>query len=184
MDLLLFPDRQIFLYINHLPHTDVLNLIALSISGAGTGGLIWFAIAGVFFLKEERANHWFFPPFLLAGGMSWVLVERILKPIVGRLRPDELTDAIIVGNPSYDFSWPSGHATIAFAMAAILSRHRSAWKGFYYALALLIAFTRVYLGKHYPSDVIAGAFLGWIIGVSAYLVCYHVVKHGIKKRKP
>jgi len=49
-------------------------------------------------------------------------------------------------------------------MAVVLSHKEPKWKWVFFALAILISFSRIYLGKHYPLDVIAGGVLGWIIG--------------------
>jgi len=158
MELLLTLDRQLFLFINHLPHTSLSDVVALAISGVGTAGIIWFIIAILLFLREEKKDHWFFLPVLLAGGTSWAIVELILKPLVGRIRPDG----------SDGFSFPSGHATIAFAMAVVLSRKEPKWKWIFYTLATLISLSRIYLGVHYPLDVLFGALLGWGVGRIAY----------------
>lgn len=175
MELILAFDQQMFLILNHLPHTGFSNVIALAISGIGTAGIIWFLITAVLFIKEEKKDHWFFLPFLFAGGTSWALVELILKPLVVRVRPTELMGAIIVGTTSHDFSMPSGHATIAWAMAVVLSRKEPKWKWVFYALALLISLSRIYLGKHYPLDVIIGAVVGWVIGsLSSTITKNHV----------
>ena len=160
MELLLTLDRQLFFFINHLPHLAVSNTVALAISGVGTAGIIWFVLATVLFLKEEKKDHWFFIPVLAAGGTSWLMVEKIIKPLIARPRPTFEMGAIILGNNLPDFSFPSGHATIAFAMAVVLSRKEPKWKWVFYTLAILISFSRIYIGKHFPFDVLVGALLG------------------------
>ena len=164
MERLLALDQQLFLLINHLPHLAVSNTVALAISGVGTAGIIWFTIAILLFLREEKKDHWFFLPFILAGGTSWTIVELFLKPLIARVRPNEIMSAIIVGSGSDGFSFPSGHATIAFAMAVVLSHKEPKWKWIFYTLAVLISLSRIYLGVHYPLDIIAGGVLGWGIG--------------------
>lgn len=173
MERILWFDYALFLAVNHLPHTEVFDMIALAISGVGTAGMIWFMIAAALFFKEEKKDHWFFLPFILAGGTSWMLVERILKPLAARIRPSELMGAIIVGPPSADFSMPSGHATIAFAMATVLTQREPKWRWVFFTLAILIALSRIYLGKHYPLDVTIGAFLGWGIGIGTHYLSKH-----------
>lgn len=164
MELIFAFDQQIFLLVNHLPHTEFANVLALAISGIGTAGMIWFLLTAILFMKEEKKDHWFFLPFIVAGGTSWMLVELILKPLVARVRPTELMGAIIVGPASQDFSMPSGHATIAFAMATVLAHKEPKWRWVFFTLAVLISLSRIYLGKHYPLDVIIGALVGWTIG--------------------
>lgn len=167
MDGLLRIDIQLFSFINHLPHTPFTDAVALSLSGAGTAGIIWFIIAVILFLREEKKNHWFFLPILLAGGISGIIVNNILKPLVARARPDEVMGAIVVGKSLiHDYSFPSGHATMSFAAAVVLSRTEPKWRIVLYLLAALISLSRIFLGKHYPLDVAAGALLGWGIGAS------------------
>lgn len=168
MELLLALDRQLFILINHLPHFAVSDTVALAISGIGTAGIIWLIFAIILFLKEEKKDHWFFLPFMLAGGTSWTIVELFLKPLIARLRPNEIIGAIVVRPESDGFSFPSGHATIAFAMAVVLSHKEPKWKWVFYTLAVLISLSRIYLGVHYPLDVVFGAFLGWGIGRIVY----------------
>lgn len=155
---------QLFLWVNHLPHNTVFDTIALTVSGIGTAGIIWFLLGLLLFIREERKNHWFFAPILLAGGLSWVITEKILKPLFAHARPTFEIGAIIVGKVNTDYSFPSGHATIAFAMAVVLSRIEPARKWFFYTLAVLISFSRLYLGQHFPADVVWGALLGLAIG--------------------
>lgn len=173
MERMLSLDQALFLAVNHLPHTETLNMIALTISGVGTAGMIWFLIAAVLFFKEEKKDHWFFLPFIFAGGAGWALVELILKPLIARIRPTELMGAIIVGPASADFSMPSGHATIAFAMATVLAQREPKWRWVFFTLAILIALSRIYLGKHYPLDVTTGALIGWGIGIGAHYLSKH-----------
>lgn len=157
-------DRQIFLLINGLPHPSWGDTLALVLSAVGTSGIIWFVLAGILFIREERRNHWFFVPLLLAAAGSWLTVEKILKPFVARLRPSLEIGAIMVGEAKDTYSFPSGHATIAFAMAVILSHREPRWRRHFFILAILIALSRIYLGVHYPLDVIAGSLLGFAIG--------------------
>lgn len=169
MSTLLGFDQQVFFVINHLPHGSILNLIGQFFSGIGTFGIIWFILGAWLFLKEEKKDHWFWAPVVLAGIGSWLLADAILKPLIARARPAIEMGAIIVGSQSKDAAFPSGHATIAFAMAGVLSHKEPRWRWVFYLLAVAIAFSRIYLGKHYPLDVIGGAVVGWIIGKGALL---------------
>jgi len=176
MEPILSLDQSVFLFINHLPHTAVLNAAMSVLSGVGSAGIIWFVLGIFLILKEEKRDHWFFVPLLAAGIASWVITEKVLKPLVGRVRPALEMGAILVGKPSLDPSFPSGHVTIAFAMAVVLSSKEPRFKWFWYLLAILICFSRVYLGKHYPLDTAGGAAVGWGIGVISLVLYRRVVK--------
>ncbi len=168
MSAILHVDRQLFLFINHAPHILITDEIAKFFSLIGSAGLVWFVIGALLFLREEQKHHLFFAPIIGAGVASYILVEFLIKPLVARVRPTVEMGAIIVGSLKTDYSFPSGHATIAFAMAVVLSRYEPRWRWGLYALAVFIAFSRVYLGVHYPLDVIGGALLGWGIGRLSY----------------
>lgn len=164
-------DTQVFLLINHLPHNALFNAVGLGLSAIGTAGIVWLFIAGVFFVFEEKKDHFIFAPLLLTGATSWILVEKILKPLITRPRPTAQMGAIILGlNLTDSYSFPSGHATIAWALAGVLANKEPKWKWGLYLLATLISFSRIYIGKHYPLDVIVGGLAGWGIGaVALYL---------------
>lgn len=164
MNSLLAADLQLFLIINGSYHSHLLDWLALMLSDAGNYGAIWFACALFLFIGEVRKGLRFFAPLLLAGAGSLVLVDMILKPMVARARPTAEMGAIIVGGGSDNFSFPSGHATIAFAMAVVLASKEPRGKWLFYVLATLIALSRVYIGVHYPLDIIVGCLLGYAIG--------------------
>ena len=180
MEYLASLDRSLFLLINQLPHTPFIDAVVLALSGVGTAGIIWFLIGLLLFIREEKKNHWFFAPMVIAGGLSWFLVEAIIKPLVARSRPAVALGGIILGlNLSDSYSFPSGHATIAFAMVVVLSRIEPRWKTILYILAVLISLSRIYIGKHYPLDVLAGGLLGWGIGHLSLFVIKHRVTNQI-----
>jgi len=156
-------DEALFLAINHLPHTVIIDALAQFLSGIGQWGAIWFIIAIILFFREEKRDHWFFLPSLLATGLGTLVSEVFLKWIVRRPRPTVTIGAIIRTFPG-NYSFPSTHATIAWAMAFVLSREEPRLRWLFYLLAILISLSRIYLGVHYPSDVLGGAILGLGIG--------------------
>ena len=94
----------------------------------------------------------------LSGALKlWIERDR---PAVGRPIPEPLLES-----PS-TFSFPSGHATVAFACATVLALALPRLRWPLFALAALIAFSRVYVGVHYPGDVLAGALLGVVIAIA------------------
>lgn len=174
MHVFLSLDTQLFLFINHLPHVAFTDWIFIFLSGIGDTGFVWFILGIWLILREEKRDHPFLFPLGIAGFMSWFLSEVVIKNFVVRLRPSfVLADAIVRGGLPNGYSFPSSHATLAFALATVLIAKEPRWRGRLYTLAFLIAFSRIYLGDHYPSDVIAGSILGYLIG-RFVLYGYHV----------
>ena len=106
------------------------------------------------------------------------LVEFAVKHLVGRARPDGAPHGILLTGPTFapDLdSFPSGHATSVFAVAAVFAAcyPRLAWP--LYLLATAIAVGRVYLARHYVSDIMAGATIG--IAVAWLLLGHPHVRH-------
>ena len=178
----LFLDQKIFLFLNHLPHPGFAVELALFLSGIGAAGIIWFVIGAVLFLREEEKDHRFFIPIVLTGAASWILVEDVLKILFNRPRPTAAMGAWIFSPHLTDASFPSGHATIAWAMAIVLSRYEPRLRWWFYLLALSISFSRIYLGVHYPLDIVGGAFLGW--GIARISLSFVPVKRGIPSHSP
>ena len=119
-------------------------------------------------------RHWRPPVTLLAGGLAfgW-LATRIFREIFDRGRPGELLTSLKFGYgiPMSGPGYPSGHTAVAFAIAVVLSPYvpRSLRLALY-ALAALVAFSRVYMGAHMPLDVVGGAAYGLIVGSAVNLM--------------
>jgi membrane-associated phospholipid phosphatase len=116
--------------------------------------------------------------FILGSLTLWMVVE-LVKALVRRSRPIfRVTQARIVGYRAYGRSFPSGHTSQAFFTATLMAPHfhASAWVVFLlYAIALLVGITRMYVGAHYPRDVLAGAILGSAWGLLGLLVDGYVL---------
>lgn len=163
MEILKFLDVWLFYAINQLPHDTFLVVFFSFLSGIGTFGIIW-ALLGVILIWWEGKNRHGLYGVILSAGISLVSVEIILKNVIQRLRPEYAFSSPFLINATETYSFPSTHATIAYAASFILSASHPRYKRLFFILAFLIAFSRIYLGKHYPSDVLAGAILGILIG--------------------
>jgi len=116
---------------------------------------------------------------LILGTLTlWIVVE-LVKALVRRSRPfTRVTQARIVGSRAGGRSFPSGHTSQAFFMMTLMAQHfhASAWAVFLlYSVALLVGITRMYVGAHYPRDVLAGAILGCAWGLLGVLVNGYVL---------
>ncbi len=170
MDFITTLDTYLFLAINHLPHTVLLDTLARGFSGIGHWGFVWFLVAIGLFYREEIKDHLFFIPFI-AVGIFGVLSEFIIKLIIARPRPYSEMGAIILDTPG-NYSFPSTHATLAFAFAYVCSHVEPKLRVWMYLLAVFISFSRIYLGVHYMFDVLGGALLGTGIGYAVTAIEY------------
>lgn len=135
-------------------------------SALGDKGMIWIALALILIVipKTRKAGI----TVATALVLEVICCNMILKPFVGRLRPcvvDPTVDLLIT-RPT-DFSFPSGHTGASFAATAALFAQKNRLWIPSLIISLLIGFSRLYLYVHYPSDVIAGAFLGTMLGLLA-----------------
>jgi len=144
----------------------LLNHVMLSVSIVGRGGLVWLA-TGLALATTRRIKFIAFLQLMLAIVLSSLITDYALKPLVARPRPFvSAPDIEVIGPRPIDRSFPSGHAATAFAGAYVLSEVFASARICWWALAALIAFSRVYLGVHYPLDVIGGSLVGCVCGWS------------------
>ena len=135
----------------------------------GNGGWFWIVLALVLTAvpKTRRIGVSVCVSLLL----SLILCNLTLKPIVARTRPYDLIEGIelIIAKPT-DFSFPSGHSSASFAASVAIFANNKKYGAFAVALAFLIAFSRLYLYVHFPSDVLAGILLGSFCGILGYYI--------------
>jgi undecaprenyl-diphosphatase len=108
------------------------------------------------YLKNKRAAR-----DLVLALVIGVLLSLLLKSMIARPRPEILDLGFLVSAMFYSF--PSDHASTAFIMFGVMGHYFKKFKKAFYLLAVLIAFSRIYLGAHYATDVVAGAFLGILV---------------------
>ena len=152
------------------------TMLAFTQIGSGFGAL---GIGLVLFFASDRLVTY---EFILGSITLWLLVE-LVKALVRRSRPSyRVTQARIVGLRAIGRSFPSGHTSQAFFTATLIAPyfHASLWVVFLlYGMALLVGITRMYVGAHYPRDVLAGVLLGSAWGLLGALVNGYVL-NGIK----
>jgi membrane-associated phospholipid phosphatase len=171
-------DARLFLYVNlHGYHADWLDSVMWLLTQLGSFGFA-LLLAVVLLLTHMRRVA----IVLLLGMLTlWLMVETV-KALTDRSRPFTLLEgARVVGWKALGLSFPSGHTSQAFFLATLMSRHFQFDLGLtalLYLVAVLVGLTRIYVGAHYPRDVIAGALLGSVWGVLSVLVDAYLLHLG------
>ena len=142
-----------------IPHTPFFDRFFTFLSVYGNSVVAWLIILLLLVIFEGK-RHRKFPVYLLAATLTtFLFVELVLKNLYGRARPLLLNDTLLSVCPK-SFSFPSGHAAVAFAAAFVFSRFDKKRAVFYYILALLICISRIYLNCHYLADILGGMIVG------------------------
>lgn len=157
-----YADIAIFKFINNTLANPIFDAIMAPLTRLGSGELIFvIAVLLVIFGKKEKKMAGI---LLIAGLSVTYYVVEFLKGTLAINRPFvTIADARLLVPKSSGYSFPSGHTVTAFMAATIVSRYyrpRAIW----FTLALMVAFSRIYVGAHYASDVVAGACIGIMIG--------------------
>ena len=164
IEALINTEKSILLFIQEVIRSSIMTPFFIVVTKLGNGGTIWIAIAVMLLFSKKKRRYGYMIMLSLLG--SLLLNNLLLKNLVGRMRPYEIIGKLIplIENPT-DYAFPSGHTASSFAAAAILYRKLPKRFGVpALILATLIGFSRLYLGVHYPSDVLCGMVSG--VGVS------------------
>lgn len=163
-------DKPILFYVHHFstPTWDKLAVILTNLGSPTTMGIIAaLVLIGLIQFKKYRAGLFF---AVAVGGAG--LINLIAKPIFHEARP-ELWSRLVTET---DYSFPSGHAmgSLALVLAIIILLWPSKWRRLSLVLGtifiLIIGLTRLYLGVHYPSDILAG----WSLSISWVTIAYYL----------
>jgi undecaprenyl-diphosphatase len=159
-------DANLFLLVNHLPHTRLLNDLFYGLTFIFQGGTAWYVTMGIAALRKRRIAPEIVREVALPLFFSSLLVELPIKAYFKRKRPFiSIIQAIVIGRKPGTWSFPSGHSAAAFGGAWLLNHKFSKFWGVRYLVASMVAFSRIYLGDHYPGDVASGSLLGMLFAM-------------------
>lgn len=162
MNLINYIDYSVLEFIRANMRYSVLDKIMIIITSLGNGGFIWIVIAIIFIISKKYRTSGL---LLFCSLILCLIIGNItLKPFVARLRPSDININIplLIPRPT-DFSFPSGHTMTSFASAVIIFYTNRKMGIFAFLGAFMIAFSRLYLYVHYPSDIVAAIIIGTII---------------------
>lgn len=163
-------DRDILLYVQDHWRTGILDGFFKAITHLGDAGIFWILLSVVLICFKKTRKAGFFSAGALVG--SVVLNNMILKNVIGRVRPYELIPELkLIIERAKDASFPSGHTAASFASCiAIVPNVKKRYGIPLIIMACLIAFSRVYVGIHYPSDILGGFVSGLFLGTLANVI--------------
>lgn len=168
-------DVWVFMYFNmHGRRKPWLDWMMLCFTQMGNF-IFAFGVALILFLRGDRLLAF----ELIFGILTLGLTVQFMKVLIHRTRPYiKLKNIRIVGSRASGQSFPSGHTSQAFFMATLLLHYYHVnvylWLGLY-GIALLVGITRIYVGMHYPRDIIGGAIVGTAWGLLGVIVNSHIL---------
>lgn len=175
MDFLYSFDLAIFYFFNHTISTAFLDKFFSIITDVNKWYIAYVILLGIAFFKGGTRGKIAVLGLILLIVVTDQTGYRILKELFERVRPcNTLADAITPLGCAGGYSFPSNHALNNFAAAVFLLRIFPVYKWIFISTAILISISRIYLGVHYPSDVLGGAILGIGFG---YLFSIAAVKY-------
>lgn len=157
-------DARVYMLVNGSHHPGWLDSVAWAIAIITIGGWLWVIGALVAYLlrvpRSMTAVKWLLPSVV---GATWI-VEGPVKAYFRRRRPFvDVVRALVIGKKPGSWSFPSGHTASSFASAWVLSTVWPRRSPLFLALAGCVGLSRVYVGAHYPGDVLSGAAAGMVL---------------------
>jgi membrane-associated phospholipid phosphatase len=169
-------DAAVLLFVQDHVRCAFLDVIMKAASFLGNGGLLWIVLAVVLLLFSRTRRDGL--DMVLCMAVPWLMTEGLVKNLVGRTRPYLALEGLVpIVEPLRSWSFPSGHTCSAFAAATALAlAFRGKGGGWAFLPAALIAVSRVYVGVHYPTDVLAGAAIGALLSWAVFRLSRRIVK--------
>lgn len=176
-------DFQILDFLQQHCRNSALDRILCVVTHLGDVGMVWIVLAIVLLLIPKTRHCGAVVAVALL--LDLILSNGILKLLIARTRPYDINTAVELLIPKpIDYSFPSGHTAASFAAVTALYCTHSRLRYPAFVLALVIAFSRMYLYVHYPSDIVGGALIGILCGCAAAKLFTIWLRRRNQKRQP
>ena len=176
-------EANIVLWIQENLRVGFLNPIMQGITHLGDGGVFWIILSVLLLLFKKTRKV----GLCCALGLIFdlLVINIAVKPLVARIRPYEIIKEItILTHQPGDHSFPSGHSAGSFACAwAFFRAYKKKWGVPALVLAALVSLSRLYVGVHYPTDVLGGIVIGCVLGELGYRVGKKIWRAIMRKMK-
>lgn len=155
-------DSRLCVKVSHTSQYRLIRSLFRAISRMGDG-MFWYLLMLV--IAVTQGNHGLYVCLhMLIAGLTGTVVYKWLKQRTSRPRPFQVRqDVLLSGTPLDYFSFPSGHTLHAVAFGMVVLQYYPQLFPVVYSFVVLVGMSRVVLGLHYPSDVLAGAVIGYLI---------------------
>lgn len=179
---LIILDGNLLLWIQRALIHDSLTPFFSFVTRLGNQGAVWIAISIILLIFRKTRHVGIILSLSLIG--SLIINNLIFKNLIERTRPYDVVSGVrLLIERQTDFSFPSGHTGSSFAAAIVLLKELPKKYGIpAVILATFISISRIYLGVHYPSDVLFGAVSGCLIAIVVRRIYYIIVKKKLKIR--
>lgn len=169
-------DEIIVFFIQNHCRSPVLDKVMVFITSLGNGGFLWICFAIYLIIFKDRTKREKSGVFLIASIFAAMFLgDEILKPLIGRVRPcNQFPQVELLIACPISPSFPSGHTMVGFASATALFYHYRRLGIIAYIIASLIAFSRIYLFVHYPSDILGGIIFGVLTALTTILLLENI----------
>lgn len=157
-------DSRLCVKVSHSGQYRLIRHFFRAISRMGDG-MFWYLLMLMILLTQGQTGM-YACLHMLAAGLTGTLVYKWLKQRTSRPRPFQVRqDVLLSGTPLDHFSFPSGHTLHAVAFGMVAVQHYPQLLVVVYPFVVLVGVSRVVLGLHYPSDVLAGAAIGYSLAL-------------------
>lgn len=175
-------DIKVFYFLNKDLMNPVFDIIMPVITNEGFIIFPVLAVLVYFLIKGDRITRISILCMIVAVLLADAVAYRLIKPFFGRLRPCDVLPGVHILVHAGKYSFPSNHAANMMAVSVITMFFYRKYGWLVFVVALVVGYSRIYVGVHYPLDVLAGFMLGGLVAVLV-LVIYNGIEFNKKQGK-